>query len=96
MALKKIPYLAIGFLAGFIAASVFFSPEVMAQYRLGGASGDFKEDEMKQEIPQEYGRLVGIWDLNMYFQSSDGTIYIVRPKTSMELDSHVTVIKRGK
>ncbi|HAJ57150.1 MAG TPA: hypothetical protein DCL35_05210 [Candidatus Omnitrophica bacterium] len=95
MVFKKAFYIFFGFIMGIVAANVFFSQEVMAQYG-GGKSGAFSEDDMTPEIPSSYGRLVAVSGIEMYFQGEDGSITIVKPRTRRELDTNVVVIKRGK
>lgn len=90
---KRVLYGIFGFVIGFVVANVFFIPELMAQ--LGGkSSGAFSEDVMEPSVPKSFGKLVGVSGIDLYFQGEDGSVYIVKPRTSGELDTRVTVIKR--
>ncbi|MBI5872882.1 MAG: hypothetical protein HZB36_01905 [Candidatus Omnitrophica bacterium] len=92
---KKMLYGMAGLVVGFVVASTFFPLESMAQYGLGG-SGGFSEEVMTPEIPAKYGRLVAISGIDMYFQSDDGSVYIVKPRTQSEFNTRVSVVRRGQ
>lgn len=95
MVFKKVFYVIFGFILGLLMADVFSFPEVMAQYG-GGRSSAFSEDYMTPDIPSSYGRLVAVSGIDLYFQSDDGSITIVKPRTRREVDTNVVVLKRGK
>ena len=88
---RKMLYVLAGFVIGFVAAT-FFSASLFAQM----GSKSYTEDAFSSNIPSNYGRLVGVSGLSMYFEASDGTIYIVRQRTQNDMDSRVSVIKRGE
>jgi hypothetical protein len=90
---KKIIYGMFGFVLGFLVASTFFMAESKAQFD-GDADAAFQEDIMTPHLPGKYGQLIAVYDINMYFQAQDGTIYIVKPLRGSQLDTHVSVIKR--
>ena len=94
MILKKMLYVVFGFVIGFMFANAFFIPELLAQY--GAKATGFSEEAMQPSVPKEYGKLVAVSGIDLYFQGNDGTVYIVRPHTGNALDSRVTVIKRGE
>lgn len=84
-----------GFAAGLIAAGVFFSSPVWAQFGMGSSRG-YDEDAMRTKVPADYGKLVAINGVNFYFQGDGGNIYILKQRTQNEFDSKVTVIERGE
>ena len=90
MRFNKFSYVLVGFVAGLIVASVFAVKEVRAQW------GDsFTEDKLKPPVPAKYGNLVAASGQDMYFQASDGTVYVVRQRAAGRLDNRVTVIVRA-
>ena len=91
MRFKKSSYMLMGFLMGLVVASVFAVKEVKAQW------GDsFSEDTLKPPVPGSYGTLVAASGQDMYFQKEDGTLYIVRQRTSGRLETRVSVITRSQ
>ena len=88
---KKMLYVVAGLVFGFIFSSAFFIPELRAQW--GGIS--LNEKMMQPTLPANYGKLVGVSGITMYFQAENGNVYIVNPRTDNELDPTVTVIKRS-
>ena len=89
--LKKMLYVVVGLAFGFIFTSAFFIPELRAQW--GGIN--LNEKTMQPPLPANYGKLVGVSGITMYFQAENGNVYIVNPRTDNELDPTVTVIKRS-
>ncbi len=90
MKFKKISYVLMGFLMGLAVASVFAVKEVRAQW------GDsFTEDKLLPLVPQDYGSFVCASGQDMYFQKEDGTLHIVRQRSSGRLEPRVTVIMRS-
>jgi len=96
MVLKKVLYVVFGFVFGFAIANIVSVPELMAQYGFSKSSGGFEESVMEPSVPASYGKLVAISGIDMYFQGTDGNVYIVKPRTGQTLDTHVTVVKRGE
>lgn len=90
---KKIVYGLFGFVMGFFVANVFFTGELKAQF---DSSSSFNRDTMTPAVPVAFGKLVTVSDLSMYFEADDGTLYVLRPKTSNSFDTRVTVIRRGQ
>jgi len=88
---KKMLYVVVGFVFGFIFTSAFFIPELRAQWE----SSSLNEMAMQSLLPAKYGKLVGVSGITMYFQADNGNVYIVKPRTDTELDPAVTVIKRS-
>ena len=89
---KKMLYVVAGFVFGFIFTSAFFIPELRAQW---GSGITLNEKIMQPTLPANYGKLVGVSGITMYFQAENGNVYIVNPRTDIELDPAVTVIKRS-
>jgi len=81
---------------GFAVANIVNVPELLAQYGSSRSSGAFEEAVMEPAVPSSYGRLVAISGIDMYFQGTDGNVYIVKPRSSGTLDTRVTVVKRGE
>jgi hypothetical protein len=90
---KKLLYVVLGFMAGALFTVVGVGT-LKAQYGFD-SSGSYTESAMTPSLPGRYGHLIAVSDMNMYFASDDGTVTIVRPKTSGQLDTTVTVIKRS-
>ncbi len=90
MRLSKIFYVLMGVLIGVILVGIFSICEVKAQM-----GSTFSEEKLTPAVPVVYGNLVAVLNLDMYFQAKDGTVYIVRQRTSKDLDSHVAVIPRS-
>ncbi|MFH0876817.1 MAG: hypothetical protein V1863_01155 [Candidatus Omnitrophota bacterium] len=94
---KKINFTLFGFVLGFVVANALFIPELLAQYgRWSGAS--FTEMEMQPLLPARFGNLVAVTGSGrrMFFQASDGTVYMVTQRTDTEIDKSVYVIKRSE
>ncbi len=90
--IKKMLYVSLGFVCGFLANS-FLIPELSAQYG-GSSTGSFQETSMQPNVPAEYGKLIAVSGIDLYFQADNGNVYIIKPRTDTTLSSGVTVIKR--
>ena len=94
MVLRKILYGLFGFVVGAVVMNTFMFSESRAQFDTDSPA-KFQETIMEPRLPARYGSLVAVYDINLYFQSQDGTIYIVKPLRGNEVDTNVTVIKRS-
>ena len=90
---KKAMLVALGFLVGFLVANMMPLPSVGAQMAFEGS--DFEVENIEPDLPASYGRLVAVSGATMYFQSDNGSVYIVKPRNSSLLDTDVRVIERG-